>query len=332
MSVVITAKGFYVEANAHFRFWPKSGQLFATEFQCPLLEQELNRSTQHLPVLARGGGVRWRGTTPNMVSHRSRGAELWERWKNGQCVADIARALERRNKSGVYRILWLSMGGIAPEPRRRASRKPLRLEERREISRGITADRSIRRIALGLRRSPSTVSREIEGVMKFGCSAYRAGEADRRAWQRALRPKRFPSPGSPHAKATMAGSRRSSRTAVVAGADRQLAEAATPYRPRHADITHETIYRSLFIQTRGVLKKQLMAHLRTARQMRQAKGGNTKSGLGQIVGTVAYLHPRTAPAEANRTAPCQVTGKEIFSPGRTTRTSADARRAPYPLC
>ena len=113
-------------------------------------------------------------------------AELWERWKNGQCVADIARALERRNKSGVYRILALN-GGIAPEPRRRAA-GALRLEEREEISRGIAAGRSMRRIARGLRRSPSTVSREIR--RNGGCSAYRAGEADRRAWERALRPKR----------------------------------------------------------------------------------------------------------------------------------------------
>ena len=112
-------------------------------------------------------------------------AELWERWKNGQCVADIARALARRNKSGVYRILALN-GGIAPEPRRRAA-GALSLEEREEISRGIAAGRSMRRIAQGLRRSPSTVSREIR--RNGGCSAYRAGEADRRAWERALRPK-----------------------------------------------------------------------------------------------------------------------------------------------
>ena len=95
-------------------------------------------------------------------------AELWERWKNGQCVADIARALARRNKSGVYRILALN-GGIAPEPRRRAA-GALSLEEREEISRGIAAGRSMRRIAQGLRRSPSTVSREIR--RNGGCSAY----------------------------------------------------------------------------------------------------------------------------------------------------------------
>jgi hypothetical protein len=80
-------------------------------------------------------------------------AELWERWKSGQCVADIARALERRNMSGVYRVLALN-GGIAPAPRRRAS-VALRLEEREEISRGIAAGRSIRRIVQGLGRSMS---------------------------------------------------------------------------------------------------------------------------------------------------------------------------------
>jgi IS30 family transposase len=79
-------------------------------------------------------------------------AELWERWKSGQCVADIARALERRNKSGVYRVLALN-GGIAPVPRRRAART-LRLAEREEISRGIAAGWSMRRIAQGLGRSP----------------------------------------------------------------------------------------------------------------------------------------------------------------------------------
>jgi hypothetical protein len=100
-------------------------------------------------------------------------------------VADIARALERRNKSGVYRILAVN-GGIAPAPRRRAP-VALRLEEREEISRGISAGRLIRRIAQDLGRAPSTISREIR--RNGGGSTYRASEADTRAWERALRPK-----------------------------------------------------------------------------------------------------------------------------------------------
>src|SRR5436305_215081 len=96
--------------------------------------------------------------------------ELWERWKSGQCIADIARALERRNKSGVYRVLALN-GGIAPGPRRRAQ-QALKLEEREEISRGIAAGHSIRHIAKSLGRAPSTVSREL--ARNGGTTAYRA--------------------------------------------------------------------------------------------------------------------------------------------------------------
>ena len=112
-------------------------------------------------------------------------AELWERWKNGQSAAAISRALERKNKTGVERIVVLH-GGIVPAPRRRAL-AALRLEEREEISRGIAVGRSIRQIAQGLGRAPSTVSREIG--RNGGSQAYRANRADWRAWERALRPK-----------------------------------------------------------------------------------------------------------------------------------------------
>jgi DNA-binding NarL/FixJ family response regulator len=105
-------------------------------------------------------------------------AELWERWKNGQSAAAISRALERRNNTGVQRIVAVH-GGIAPAPRRRAV-AALRLEEREEISRGIAAGRSVRRIARGLRRLPSTISREIR--RNGGSQVYRANRADRRAW------------------------------------------------------------------------------------------------------------------------------------------------------
>ena len=111
--------------------------------------------------------------------------ELWERWKNGQSVLAISRALERRNKTGVQRIVALN-GGIAPAPRRRAV-AALKLEEREEISREIAAGRSVRRIARGLKRSPSTISREIR--RNGGSQTYRANRAERSAWERALRPK-----------------------------------------------------------------------------------------------------------------------------------------------
>jgi len=213
-------------------------------------------------------------------------AELWERWKSGQCVADIARAFERRNKSGVYRVLALN-GGIAPAPRRRAL-VTLRLEEREEISCGIAAGRPIRRIAQGLGRSPSTVSREIK--RNGGCRTYRASEADTRAWERGLRPK------SCRLARHAALRWRVAQKLALQWSPEQISGWLKRQFPADQGmrVSYETIYRSLFIQTRGVLKKELMAQLRTARQMRQAKGGTTKSGLGQIVDTVSI---RERPAE-----------------------------------
>lgn len=213
--------------------------------------------------------------------------ELWERWRSGQSVADIARALGRRNKSGVYRVLVLD-GGIAPNPRRRAA-SALRLEEREEISRGLAAGRSIRQIAYGLGRAPSTVGREIRG--NGGRQGYRANRADQRAWDRALRPKAC-------RLARQARLRwRVAQKLAQQWSPEQIAGWLKRQYPTDPDmqLSHETIYRSLFIQTRGVLKKELMAHLRTKRQLRQAKGGVTKSGLGQIVDTVSI---RERPAEA----------------------------------
>ncbi len=214
-------------------------------------------------------------------------AELWERWKSGQCVADIARALERRNKSGVYRVLALN-GGIAPASRRRAP-VALKLEEREEISRGIAAGRSIRRIAQGLGRPASTVSREVR--RNGGGCTYRASDADTRAWERAQRPKRCRLERHPELRWRVA------QKLALQWSPEQISGWLKQQFPAHEgmQVSHETIYRSLFVQTRGVLKKELMAHLRTARQMRQAKGGSTKNGLGQLVDTVSI---RERPAEA----------------------------------
>jgi IS30 family transposase len=241
--------------------------------------------------------------------------ELWERWKNGQCVADIARALERRNKSGVYRVLALN-GGIAPAPRRRAA-GALRLEEREEISRGIAAGRSIRRIAQSLGRSPSTLSRELR--RNGGCSAYRASEADRCAWERSLRPK-------PCRLATRAELRwRVAHKLALQWSPAQISGWLKREFAFDQDmqLSHETIYRSLFVQARGVLKKELMAHLRTARQMRQAKGGTAKSGLGQIVDAVSI---RERPAEAeDRAVPGHWEG-DLLSGGNNTHIATLVER------
>jgi IS30 family transposase len=214
-------------------------------------------------------------------------AELWERWKSGQCIADIARSLERRNKSGVYRVLALT-GGIAPAPRRRAP-LALSLEEREEISRGIAAGSSIRHIAAGLGRCPSTVSRELR--RNGGRGAYRASEADQSAWERAHRPKRCRLATRPALRWRVAHklALQWSPQQISAWLKRQYAG------EEDMQVSHETIYRSLFVQARGVLKKELMAHLRRRRQLRQARGGTTKRGLGSLVEAISI---RERPAEA----------------------------------
>ena len=143
--------------------------------QCPSSGGDLNRSTQHLLILL--------DKEAEMVTSRisftaKQKDELWEHWKNGQSALAISRALERRNKTGVQRIVALN-GGISPAPRCRAA-AAWKLEDRQEISRGIAAGRSVRRIARGLKRSPSTISRETR--RNGGSQTYRENRAERSAW------------------------------------------------------------------------------------------------------------------------------------------------------
>jgi IS30 family transposase len=214
-------------------------------------------------------------------------AELWERWRQGQCVADIARALQRRNKSGVYRVLALS-GGITPSPRRRSA-MALTLEEREEISRGLAVGTSIRAIAAKLGRAASTVSREVN--RNGGRGAYRASDAEGSAGERAHRPKPCRLATHPALRWVVA------QKLALEWSPEQIAGWLKRTYPGHEgwQVSHESIYRSLFVQTRGVLKKELIAHLRTGRNIRQAKGGTTKIGLGSLVDAVSI---RERPAEA----------------------------------
>src|SRR6187455_3506724 len=215
-------------------------------------------------------------------------AELWERWKNGQSVLAISPGLERRNTTGVQRIVALN-GGIAPAPRCRAV-AALKLEEREEISRGIAAGRSVRRIAQGLKRSPSTISREIR--RNGGSQTYRANRAERSAWERALRPK--PCRLALHRELRW----RVAQKLALQWSPEQISGWRKQEFPTDQDmqISHEAIYRSLFNQTRGVLKKKLTAHLRTRRQMRLPKSHNAKSGRGHILDMVSI---RERPAEVD---------------------------------
>src|SRR5258705_5061156 len=226
------------------------------------------------------------GTSRILVTAKQKD-ELWERWKNGQSVLAISRALERRNKTGVQRIVALN-GGIAPAPRCRAV-AALKLEEREEISRGIAAGRSVRRIARGLKRSPSTISREIR--RNGGSQTYRANRAERSAWERALRPK--PCRLALHGELRW----RVAQKLALQWSPEQISGWLKQQSPTDRDmrISHEAIYRSLFVQTRGVLKKELTAQLGKRRQMRHAKGAKAKNGQGHILDMVSI---RERPAEA----------------------------------
>jgi IS30 family transposase len=213
-------------------------------------------------------------------------AELWERWKSGQCASDIARSLER-TKGAIHHVLAFN-GGIAPVARRRGP-AVLVLDEREEISRGIAAGRSIRGIAAGLGRSPSTVSREV--ARHGGRSAYRAIEADGRAWGLALRPK--PCRLASHRRLRW----RVAEKLALDWSPEQISGWLKREFPADEGlrVSHETIYRSLFVQARGVLKKELLGHLRARRRMRYPKGGTTPSRLpGQIVDAISI---RERPAE-----------------------------------
>jgi len=197
--------------------------------------------------------------------------ELWQRWKEGQSLSEIGRALER-GPGSIFGVVKAN-GGYIPAERKR---HPLALapEDREEISRGLAKGESIRCIAGRLGRAPSTVSREI--ARNGGISHYRAGRADEAAWKRARRPK----------KCLLARHGRLRRVVATKLAQDWSPEQIAGWLPvEYPDdgtmrVSHETIYKSLFIQARGVLKQELVAHLRSRRAMRRAKS-STRSGQGR---------------------------------------------------
>jgi IS30 family transposase len=221
------------------------------------------------------------------LSHKQK-AELWRRWKAGECTADIARALEVPGNR-VSNVLCAS-GGIAPAVRRRSS-SALGAHEREEISRGIAARGSARCIAAHLGRAASTITREIN--RNGGRAAYRASQAEAAAWDRARRPK--------HCRLACHGELRSlvASKLSVDWSPQQIARWLKKQFPEDAgmQVSHETIYRTLFVQARGVLKKELIGHLRRVRRMRRPNGAAHSTGRrGRIVEAVSI---RERPAEAD---------------------------------
>ena len=218
----------------------------------------------------------------------SQKAELWRRWKRGESLSDIGRALQKHAASihGVVRL----HGGFAPAERKR-SRSALTLSEREEISRGIAAGLSRREIAAMITRSVSTVSREI--ARNGGEGRYRAAEADEKAWDRGRRPKKCRLAINPRLRSIVANKLK------MDWSPQQIAGWLKTEFPNDASlhVSHETIYRTLFVQARGALKKELISHLRSGRMMRRAKTANTKGqARGQIVDAVSI---RERPAEVN---------------------------------
>jgi IS30 family transposase len=185
---------------------------------------------------------------------------MWDRWQKGDSMNDIARLFDRYHSS-IQRILSEN-GGVRPLPRKR-SRRSLTLSEREEISRGVVTGSSLRSIAEQLGRSPSTVSREIH--RNGGRRRYRANRADQAAWDRAHRPKRCRLAEN-HALARLVA-----KKLQQLWSPEQIAGWLKRTYPddENYQVSHETIYRSLFIQARGALKKELLGYLRRQRTLRR---------------------------------------------------------------
>ena len=212
--------------------------------------------------------------------------ELWRRYKAGQTVLSIAQALGHRRS--VIDYVLRCAGGFAPAARRRSPRA-LSLSEREEISRGVAAGVSCRSIARTLKRAASSVSQEI--ARHGGRSEYRAAQADVQAWRSALRPKPCVLAGNEPLRSIVA-----SKLAQ----DWSPQQIAGWLKEHYADqpemrVSHETIYRSLFVQARGVLKKELLEHLRSKRRVRRSRPASDHSaGRGQIGDAISI---RERPAE-----------------------------------
>src|SRR5579872_5697047 len=224
-----------------------------------------------------------RKRTPLSATQR---VEVWRRWKAGESLHAIGRAVGKDHV--VVHLLLKRHGGIAP-PVRRRSRRVLALAEREDISRGMASGSSLRVIAQAVGRASSTVSREV--ARHGGRAQYRANQADQQAWDSALRPK-------PCLLAT-----RSQLQEMVA---RKLMQDWSPQQisgwlkteypnDQSLHVSHETIYRSLFIQARGALKKDLIQHLRSQRRIRRSQHASVHGhSQGRIVDAISI---RERPAE-----------------------------------
>ncbi|MDM0022416.1 IS30 family transposase [Variovorax saccharolyticus] len=249
----------------------------------------------------------------------SQKALMWERWRQGWTLHQIAQLFNRAHTS-VQKILS-RIGGIRPPERSRSS-MALTLAEREEISRAMAAGFSIRSIAVILGRAPSTISREIKRNGGAGC--YRATRADQAAWDRARRPKRC----------RLAENRDLARIVTeklrLQWSPEQIAGWLKHTYPSNetCHVSHETIYRSLFIQARGALKKELLQHLRRTRGMRRSRQYTQKTDVhGRIVDAVT-ISERPVTVE-DRAVPGHWEGDLLFGSANSQIATLVERQTRY---
>lgn len=217
--------------------------------------------------------------------------ELWERWRAGESISDIARALQKAPGS-IHGMIEATGGFSPPEQRRRGC--ALTPAEREEISRGLAAGESLRAIAARLSRPASTVCREVN--RNGGRRNYRAQKAEERASKRARRPKRC---------LLAIKDRLRDLVAAKLEADWSPQQISGWLKREYPSdeamrVSHETIYRTLFVQARGALKRELLAHLRSRRMMRRSRRASRRGQpRGQIKEAVSI---RERPPEAEERA------------------------------
>ncbi|WP_250483275.1 IS30 family transposase [Caballeronia sp. GaOx3] len=249
----------------------------------------------------------------------SQKALMWERWRAGESLQHIAQLFDR-NHSSVAGIL-AQTGGIQPPPRRRSNRS-LTLADREEISRGLAADDSIQSIARRLSRAPSTICREIK--RNSGEKGYRADSADELAWQRARRPKACKLVATPAlAKLVAAKLRLEWSPQQIAGWLKRIWPDNEGFH-----VSHETIYRTLFIQARGALKKELLEHLRRTRAMRRSRHHTQKTEDHGRIRDAVSISERPATVE-DRAVPGHWEGDLLCGSGNSQIATLVERQTRY---
>ena len=244
---------------------------------------------------------------------------MWDRWEKGESLCSIARHFGRSHSS-IQGILSRT-GGIRP-PQRRRSRQALTLAEREEISRGVIAGQSLRSIAASLGRAASTVSREIS--RNGGRRRYRANKAEQAAWDRAYRAKTCKLAKHPELARIVA------EKLQLQWAPRQIAGWLKRIYPddENYQVSHETIYKSLFIQARGALKKELLQHLRRTRAMRRSRHHTQKTAdHGRITDAVS-IRERPADVE-DRAVPGHWEGDLVFGSNNSQIATLVERHTRY---